>query len=114
MPYAAVTRYCKGTLLAVNLPPRTGNTITRLSPDLFSLIEAASNSGRGVAGWAKPWLKPNAKLAAAMARSIAIRCLSRIPRPICTLKPEEKGRLNSGFVSIPGGVRVQFRNTCAS
>src|ERR1700722_6320880 len=68
MPYAAVTRYCKGTLLAVKLPPRTGNTITRLSPDLFSLMDATSNTGRGVAGWAKAWQEASARLAAAMAR----------------------------------------------
>src|SRR5580692_6585047 len=59
------------TFVAFNRPPREGRIICSVAPDLFPLMETASNSGRGVAGWPKQQ-QPNRRIPTAAARSIAI------------------------------------------
>lgn len=113
MPYAAVTRYCNGMLVAVNLPPTTGATITRPAPDLLSLMDATSNSGLGAAAdWPNAWQELIIRPANAEARSIPIGVPYRVPRRFCTMKPEEIRRVCRGFVRISRSIRVSLPNTC--
>ena len=60
-------------LVAVNLPPLDGIIMTRRSPDLLSLMDATSNSGRGAAAWPNAWQALSRRPATAKVRCIAIR-----------------------------------------
>src|SRR5579863_6541365 len=88
-------------LVAVNRPPLAGLIMMRPSPDLLSLMDATSNSGRGAAaGWAQMWQAASRNPATAVPRSIAIRFPFRIPRSFSTMMSEGKRRIGTVLLAL--------------